>query len=96
MTPDEEDMLDRVRQLALEFRLDRVATYRQLQATSNALSSLTGGRTNLNSFVLPEDVHIRPPEQNEVRVVVNEEGYACVFDFPKRDFNLLSWGFHSI
>lgn len=81
--PDEEDMPDRIRQLALEFRLERVATFRQLQATSNALRSLTGGRTTLNSFLLPDDVHIRAPEQNEVRVVVNEGGSPNCLRFSK-------------
>lgn len=72
--PGEDDLSDRVQQLALEFRLDRVASYRQLQATSNTLHTLTNGRTNIHSFLLPDDVHVRAPEQSEVRVVRNEAG----------------------
>jgi len=45
--PDEQDMTDRIALMAAERRLQRVATYRQLQAYSNILHQATGGRLTL-------------------------------------------------
>ena len=58
--PDEQDMTDRIALMAAERRLQRVATYRQLQAYSNILHQARGGRLTLDSFRLPANVDARP------------------------------------
>ena len=67
--PDEQDMTDRIALMAAERRLQRVATYRQLQAYSNILHQATGGRLTLDSFRLPANVHARPVQPDDVRVL---------------------------
>ena len=67
--PDEQDMTDRIALMAAERRLQRVATYRQLQAYSNILHQATGGRMTLDSLRLPANVHARPVQPDDVRVL---------------------------
>lgn len=70
--PDEQDLPDRLAVLAAQRRLERVATFRQLQACSNTLAALTHRRISLDSFLLPEDVRVRPVKESEVRIVQPE------------------------
>ena len=52
-----------------ENRLTRVASYRQLQALSHQINTLTGGRfQNLDAFSLPEGVLIRAVQPGEQRI----------------------------
>jgi hypothetical protein len=79
--PDEQDMMDHVAVLANERRLERVATFRQLQAYSNTLLSATSGRLCLDSFRLPPNVHAHPVRSGEVRVLraglTEDEALVC-------------------
>jgi len=68
--PDEQDLPDRLAVLAAERRLQRVKAFRQMQACSNTLSELTGGRFILDSLELPPDVHVRAVKAEEVRVLL--------------------------
>jgi hypothetical protein len=65
-------MTDAVEKLALSWKLVRVATFRQLQALSNALLNLNG--MSLNSFLAPAQAIVRPVGPNERRVVVDIDG----------------------
>ena len=66
---DEANLPDRLAVLAAERRLQRVKTFRQLQAVSHTLSLMTRGLFTLDSFLLPEGVEVRAAQEQEVRVV---------------------------
>ena len=70
----EEDLEDSITRLALQWKLERTATYRQLQALSNSVLHLTDGRLTLNSFALQSGALTRPVAEGEVRIVRNEGG----------------------
>ena len=84
--PEEVDMSDKVAWLAGLRKLERVKTYRQLQACSNMLGSLTDSRWTLSSFHLPAGVVSRPALDNEVRVVreLPDRNQALLVDTGKR------------
>lgn len=69
-------MPEHIQRLALASKLERVSTYRQLQALSNSLKHLSGGRVILSTFFLPESVITRPVQEHEVRIVRDEEGQS--------------------
>ena len=73
---EEEDLSDQLGQLALRRKLERVATYRQLQAVSNSLATSTRGRVTLESFLLPNDVHVRRVDKHETWVGQVREGWC--------------------
>ena len=62
-------MPDAIAFLARSRKLQRVASWRQLQAVSNVVRLATGGRLVLDSFKLPADAHVRAVRPGEVRVV---------------------------
>jgi len=65
----EQDLMDNIARLAAQGRLERVATFRQLQALSNVIRSL-GHWQGLQDFVLPPGWGVvRAVQQDEVRVV---------------------------
>jgi hypothetical protein len=64
-------LADKVLALALSAKIERVASYRQLQALSNALFQMTGSLT-LQDFI--PDCITRCVEAGERRVVVEEGG----------------------
>ena len=67
--PSEQDLPESISILRDRGRLERVATFRQLQALSNAIRSL-GHWQGLGDFKLPSDWStVRPIEPDEVRVV---------------------------
>jgi hypothetical protein len=67
--PSEQDLPESIANLHARGRLERVATFRQLQALSNVIKSL-GHWRGLEDFMLPSDWNrIRPVETDEVRVV---------------------------
>ena len=69
LLPSEQDLPESIANLLARGRLERVATFRQLQALSNVIKSL-GHWRGLEDFMLPNDwKHIRPVETDEVRVV---------------------------
>ena len=67
--PSEQDMPDSIALLARLRNVERVASYRQLQAVSNPIRLATGGRLALDTFQLPAGAHVRPVQPGEVRVV---------------------------
>ena len=69
LLPSEQDMPDAIALLARRRKLQRVASWRQLQAVSNVVRLATGGRLVLDSFKLPADAHVRAVRPGEVRVV---------------------------
>ncbi len=72
VTPLEVDMLDIVEEARARSRLDRVASFRQLQGLSKQLSVLTDGRVTVDWFDLPSTCNVRPVAFNEKRAVVPE------------------------
>ena len=81
----EQDLPDHIALLAARGRLDRVATFRQLQALSNVVRSL-GHWQGLDDFRLPGDWSVRPVRENEVRVVREGASFnrALLFDKATR------------
>ena len=65
---------DNVSFLARESRLERVSTYRQLQAVSNMLCQLTTMEITLDSFLPPPGLLVRAVNDGEVRVIRREQG----------------------
>lgn len=64
------DMPDAILDLWAEHRLQRVASYQEMQAISNTIRSL-GLECGLRTFTLPECLeHIRPVMPNEVRITI--------------------------
>ena len=68
LTPDDAAMDDNLATIAARNKLERVASYRQLQGTSHQLHLLSG-RT-LDDFDLPAAANVRPTDENESRIVV--------------------------
>ena len=67
--PSDQDLPESISILRNRGKLERVATFRQLQALSNAIRSL-GHWQGLGDFKLPSDWStVRPIEPDEVRVV---------------------------
>ncbi|MDJ0514433.1 MAG: hypothetical protein QNJ62_13410 [Methyloceanibacter sp.] len=67
--PSEQDLPESISNLLANGRLQRVATFRQLQALSNVIRSL-GHWQGLEDFKLPSDWSaVRPIEPDQVRVV---------------------------
>jgi hypothetical protein len=79
VTLQEAEMADSVALLALQSKLARTATYRQLQALSSALMHLTNGSLTLSSFVLPSGATVRPVAVGEVRLSRIENGHFDLF-----------------
>lgn len=75
MFTQEDDLPDHLAFLAMQHKLERVATYRQLQALSSALNNLTAGRLTLSDFI-PAGVTLRPVEEGEVRLLRLEGGLS--------------------
>ena len=81
---DEEALSDRLADLARRRQLERVATYRQLQAVSNTMFNLSlHRRITLNDFLLPSSVHARPVGENEVRIVRRVGSKLCAFFYHR-------------
>ena len=70
LSADEIDLYDEIAALMSAGRQERCATYRQIQATSHAIASLTQYRYSIDSYVLPPDVRVHPPTQEEFWAVV--------------------------
>jgi hypothetical protein len=68
LTDEDAAMDDTIATIAARNKLDRVASYRQLQGTSHQLVLLSG-RT-IDDFDLPETSNVRPTHQDESRIVV--------------------------
>ena len=71
IAPGEVDMLDAVERAREANKLERVASFRQLQGISKQLSYITNGVLSADSFSLPSSCNVRPVGANERRVVVN-------------------------
>ncbi len=68
--PTEQEMPQHIADLQAMHRLERVKSFKQLQAFGNTLYHLTEGRkTCISSFCLPASVYAQPVQENEVRVV---------------------------
>jgi hypothetical protein len=65
----EVDLADEVEILRRENKLERVSTYRQMQALSYVLEAISGGTVTADSFFLPDNVHASPVKENEIRIV---------------------------
>ena len=63
-------MYDEIAALIAAGREERCATYRQIQATSRAIASLTQYCYSLDSYVLHPDVLARPTTHEEFPAVV--------------------------
>ena len=90
LSNQEIDMYDDIAVLVASGKAERMATYRQIQATSHAIAQLTHHERTLDSYVLPANVHARPVRQNEFRAVVRHE--ASGLDeavFVDRDTHLM-------
>lgn len=74
IAPNEANFVDSVAILAHETKLERVATFRQLQAISCTLANMTSGHVTLDTFLPPAELHVRPVQQGEARVVREEQG----------------------
>ena len=72
VTPFDCELEDDMFQGALEMKLERVASYRQLQAYSNMIFQVTRGMLTLNDFHLPQSCCVRPVQHNEMRQSVQE------------------------
>ena len=77
ITPCEVDMLDAVERAREANKLERVASFRQLQGISKQLNYITNGDLTVESFSLPSSCSVRPVGANERRVVVNVGTGAC-------------------
>ena len=82
MTLDDAAMDSRIKQLAAEHKLQRVASFRQLQGISNQVSLLSGGSRSIADFVVPPHANVRPTEAHESRAVVHglAQDTACLVD----------------
>jgi len=70
MTPDGAGMPEHIFALAATDRLERLSTFRQLQAYSNTVAQLTDNRlANLDAFSVPELACTRLVRDNEVRIL---------------------------
>ena len=65
--PDEIRMTDAARSVVMARKHERLASYREMQAISSYMKNATG--LQLDSFVVPDGVVIRPVDDGEVRVV---------------------------
>ena len=81
---DEEVFPDRLAILARRRKLERVATYRQLQAVSNTMSTLSRHRRITLNVFLPSSVHARPVGGDELRIArsVGSKHYAFFYHRP--------------
>jgi hypothetical protein len=66
---DEADMYDNIAVLRDANKLERVATYRNLQAISNIIKGMSLGQLNLESFRLPRRLRVKAVEQHERRIL---------------------------
>ena len=76
MTPLDADMDDAMQRWAAKHKLERVASYRQLQGYSNQLRAMTmycGPPLTIHSFKLPAGFNVRPVGSNEERATVRGE-----------------------
>ena len=69
---EEAPLPDRLAELAAQRRLERVAAFRQLQACSNTLKSMSRGQVTLDAFLLPPDCIVRAVHGHETRLVQQE------------------------
>ena len=70
ITAREQAMPEELAEMAAESRLERVASFRQLQAMSHMLHKLSNERIkDIGDLCLPEDVLVQPVQAGEVRVV---------------------------
>jgi hypothetical protein len=75
LLPGEVDLEDEVEILRRQGKLERVSTYRQMQALSYVLESISGGIVTADSFFLPDNVHASPVKENEIRIVKETEDH---------------------
>ena len=81
LTPLDANMDDSIAVHAAGKKLDRVAAYRQVQGYSQQLHEITRGQLGIDNFDVPENVHVRPVEANETRIVeVGEQDIAYIVD----------------
>ena len=66
---DEADMYDNIAVLRNANKLERVATYRNLQAISNIINGMSLGQLNLESFRLPRRLRVKAVAQHETRIL---------------------------
>ena len=71
IAPGEVDMLDAVERAREANKLERVASFRQLQGISKQLNYITNGDMTVDSFSLPSSCNVRPVGANERRIFVN-------------------------
>ena len=67
------DMPDRIAELWAKNRLERVATYQQLQAVSNTILGLGPWQCGLEEFNVPQGFTFRAVDHDEVRIVCRGE-----------------------
>ena len=65
-------MYDDIAAVVAAGKAERMATYRQIQAISNTISSLTHHERDLDWYVLPANVFARPTKENEYRTVLRD------------------------
>ena len=91
----EVSMTEEIRSLTDRGRLERVATYRFIQALSNTVSLLDlPGLRGFDSFILPEGVNLRPLERNEQYVLRPSETHglanaAHIFNIVTKEITLV-------
>jgi hypothetical protein len=66
--------------LAAKRKLERVAAFRQMQAISHQLHTLTDESITIDHFALPDNVHLQPVAPHEVRFVREGDfqSFACI------------------
>ena len=74
LAPGEADLLDSVEEKRAQNKLERVASFRQLQGLSHQICSLSGERLTLDSFDPPVGSNLRAVSNNEVREVMPNAG----------------------
>ena len=67
LLPGEANMYADIEQLAADGKLERVATYRQMQGLSNQIRHLTSGKLTIDDFSMPPDSQVRALEPGEER-----------------------------
>ena len=70
LQPTEANMDAAIEQLAANRKLERVATYRQIQGLSNQIRHLTSGKLTIDDFSMPPDSQVRALEPDEERRII--------------------------
>ena len=73
MLPTEQEMPEHIAELYRDRRLERMSSFRQVQALSNTIKQL-GKFNGIDDFQLPDDHRADPVEAGEIRVLAPAQG----------------------